>query len=54
VTDPTGPATGSTRVFRGGSGFYIASSCRSARRDKVIPVGGSNYGFRVVLSPFQP
>ena len=32
VTDPTGPSSGSDRVFRGGSWYNIAGSCRSAYR----------------------
>ena len=48
-TDPRGPASGSYRVFRGGSwgddGYY----CRAARRDRDIPTAGhSSVGFRSV------
>jgi len=32
VTDPTGPSSGSYRVFRGGSWYSHARSCRSANR----------------------
>ena len=52
VTDPTGPASGSSRVLRGGSLNYTAGVCRSAYRDRGGPSGGSNRGgFRVCLSP---
>ena len=32
VTDPTGPSSGSSRVFRGGSWLNSAGSCRSSSR----------------------
>ncbi len=49
VTDPAGPATGSDKVFRGGSWDYAARFCRSALRSK-FPAGFSwnNIGFRVL------
>lgn len=51
-TDPTGPATGSGRVVRGGnwnSNFY-ARDARSASRGLVVPGDlGSGLGFRLVL-----
>jgi formylglycine-generating enzyme required for sulfatase activity len=51
VTDPTGPASGTGRVLRGGSWICVAGHCRSAWR------GGSNapeysvlgLGFRPVM-----
>ena len=36
-TDPTGPATGSTRVIRGGCWFSSATLCRVANRDNGMP-----------------
>ena len=52
VTDPTGPATGSHRVSRGGYWSYTAVNCRSARRFRGNPSYRSNDGgFRVCLSP---
>jgi len=48
--DPTGPASGSLRVDRGGGWDGVAGSCRSASRDGYWPV--SRYivlGFRVAL-----
>lgn len=50
-TDPTGPASGSDRVDRGGSWFIMESHLRSAIRARDGPVNGSyDYGFRCVLS----
>ncbi len=54
VTDPTGAATGSGRVFRGGSWNDDARNCRSANRARLTP--GRRYvnlGFRVV-APVAP
>ncbi len=51
VADPTGAASGSDRVFRGGSWGFKASLCRSAYRDSDVP--GYRYlflGFRLALS----
>jgi sulfatase modifying factor 1 len=51
VTDPTGPATGSQRIFRGGAFNSFGAECRSAARNKYDPNSGFNtVGFRVVLS----
>ena len=52
--DPQGPATGSYRVFRGGSWGCKGGECRSASRD-YNPEGETGYvGFRVVLVPGPP
>ena len=52
VTDPTGPAVGSSRVFRGGCWFYSVEFCRSAIRYGYGPsLRVSCLGFRVCLSP---
>ena len=49
VTDPTGPATGSSRVIRGGGWNYSAGNARSAYRN-YGPPGPRDYslGFRLV------
>ncbi|MSR45165.1 MAG: hypothetical protein EXS15_07420 [Phycisphaerales bacterium] len=50
VTDPTGPATGESRVVRGGNWLSLPKTCSATYR-----IGGSvgrpAYGFRVVRSP---
>ncbi len=51
-TDPTGPSSGGSRVFRGGSWRDLASGCRAARRNGGSP--GDRYfylGFRPALVP---
>lgn len=55
VSDPTGPGTGSYRVIRGGSWYYLARGARSAYRDSNSPgyYHDSNLGFRLVLPPGQ-
>jgi formylglycine-generating enzyme len=52
-TNPTGAATGSYRVFRGGGWNYSAQRCRSAYRNGNSPYNSYDYdiGFRVVLVP---
>jgi len=51
VTEPTGPSSGSGRVFRGGSWFLAAGRARSANRCRDGP-GYRSYdlGFRPALS----
>lgn len=47
-TDPTGPAGGSERVFRGGSWCYYAVDCRVARRGGNWPtITDNNLGLRL-------
>jgi formylglycine-generating enzyme required for sulfatase activity len=51
VTDPKGPATGATRVLRGGAYNSPGKSCRSARRDsRSQTLSNFAAGFRVVLA----
>ncbi|MBP5510082.1 MAG: formylglycine-generating enzyme family protein [Kiritimatiellae bacterium] len=51
ATDPTGPASGSLRVLRGGSWLDRASYCRSANRDWNNPgYRYGNFGFRLCCS----
>jgi formylglycine-generating enzyme required for sulfatase activity len=48
IVDPTGPETGSLRVVRGGSWYFVADYCRSAYRIRSEPSGRGNYlGFRL-------
>jgi len=50
--NPIGPTSGSSRVLRGGSWNYSASTCRVAYRDSRIPREGDFFiGFRLVLVP---
>ena len=50
-TDSTGPTSGSDRVLRGGSWFFIAAGCRVARRYNHTPTYADNsIGFRLALS----
>jgi len=52
VTDPTGPSTGTNRVFRGGGWSSSARFCRSAYRGIYYPCSRyDNIGFRLVLLP---
>lgn len=54
VTDPTGPASGSYRVFRGGSWSIHAGVCRVANRHSDSPSDRRyDLGFRLVLSSSQ-
>ena len=55
VTNPAGPATGSYRANRGGSWYFNASYCRSARRSLNEPgsTRSGNLGFRVAVSASQ-
>ena len=49
-TNPTGPASGSNRVFRGGSWDYNARYCRVSCRTRKSPTSCySNLGLRLVL-----
>ncbi len=50
--NPVGPATGSSRVLRGGSWHANAARCRSAFRDIVVPdIRICSVGFRLVVVP---
>ena len=52
VNDPTGPATGTNRVWRGGSWNDAASNARAAYRSYYSPsYRGSSVGFRLVRAP---
>ena len=51
-TNPQGPSSGSSRVWRGGSWGNYSNDCRAANRCYSIPSGRGNYcGFRVVCLP---
>jgi formylglycine-generating enzyme required for sulfatase activity len=52
VTDPTGPASGSIHVCRGGSWHYDAAGCRSAFRYFGVPgYHDLSVGFRLAVAP---
>jgi formylglycine-generating enzyme required for sulfatase activity len=46
-TNPTGPASGSYRVIRGGSWFNVPTYCRVANRIRYTP------GYRLNLAGFR-
>jgi formylglycine-generating enzyme required for sulfatase activity len=49
--DPKGPASGTSRVYRGGSWISLAFRCRAANRNGYAPSSSfSNRGFRVARS----
>ena len=49
VSDPTGPASGSSRVYRGGCWYYYAYFCRVANRTYYTPtLSIDGLGFRCV------
>jgi formylglycine-generating enzyme required for sulfatase activity len=51
--NPTGPASGSTRVVRGGALNYSTGGLRASGRNIYTPGGASgNIGFRVARDPF--
>jgi formylglycine-generating enzyme required for sulfatase activity len=53
VTDPTGPASGSSHVIRGGDWYSITAACRSAFRfGDISTVRGATLGFRLALPSF--
>lgn len=50
-TNPQGPETGNSRVFRGGGWYSAAMMCRSARRYNLNPDFSYNFiGFRIVTN----
>lgn len=52
ATDPTGPESGSYRVFRGCHWFSSAADCRTTLRLFNFPIDGYyNVGFRLVRTP---
>ncbi|MEO2015144.1 MAG: SUMF1/EgtB/PvdO family nonheme iron enzyme, partial [Fuerstiella sp.] len=54
VTNPTGPASGSSRVNRGGGWYDYSDICRSAKRHWYAPDSRSNnLGFRVLRSSIK-
>ena len=52
VTNPTGPATGTYRMWRGGDHWYSSEKCRASNRSWQWPISlGNNIGFRVARNP---
>jgi formylglycine-generating enzyme required for sulfatase activity len=50
--NPTGPATGTSRVVRGGSWYDLSSGCRASNRNRYTPSYSYNFvGFRVARTP---
>ncbi|MCP3691960.1 MAG: formylglycine-generating enzyme family protein, partial [Planctomycetaceae bacterium] len=55
VTDPTGPASGSLRVFRGGGWKSSPRNCHPDNRGKLAEVyRGNTLGFRVIRTLARP
>ncbi|HLX62728.1 MAG TPA: formylglycine-generating enzyme family protein [Planctomycetota bacterium] len=50
-TEPHGPASGTSRVLRGGNFNSPSAPCRSARRNPLPPSFADAYGLRTVLIP---
>jgi formylglycine-generating enzyme required for sulfatase activity len=51
-SNPPGPASGSSKVLRGGSWFYLWVKVRAADRDWTTPTQRSDlFGFRCAASP---
>ena len=51
-TDPTGPSGGSSRVYRGGSGWFDPANCRSAYRSGFVLAWSFFFlGFRFLAVP---
>jgi len=51
-TNPSGPSTGSSRVFRGGGWYYPSANCRASVRSGTGPDGSYEYfGFRAARTP---
>ena len=53
VTNPTGPATGSDRLLRGGSWYHVSNLCRGSQRADAHNPNFAIYdlGFRVARNP---
>ena len=52
VTNPTGPATGSAHLLRGGYWHNLSNDCRASQRDSTFPsYAGGDVGFRAVRAP---
>ena len=52
AVDPRGPATGTTRIQRGGSWQTVSSASRCANRTSIAPTNqASGWGFRCVRGP---
>ena len=52
ISNPTGPPSGTTRIFRGGDWSHDAWICRAASRLAGMPGGGDNYlGLRLLRVP---
>jgi len=50
--DPSGPATGSNRIVRGGGWGNLSDGCRASVRDSADPdVTSDNLGFRAARTP---